>query len=187
MRRYAAPMPTPTDLLRAVVDPLRLAILGRAAGGALDVDAVAADLGEDRRAVLEAAGRLRAAGLLDDELRLDREALRSVAADLPREAPPSATVLAGDWSEEDREVLGRFFTGSRLHTIPTSRAKRLLVLERLAQEFEVGVRYPERQVDFMLQMFHPDYASLRRFLVDEELLTRADGVYWRTGGRVADE
>ena len=33
-------------------------------------------------------------------------------------------------------------------------------------------------------MVYPDYATLRRYLVDEGLLTRADGVYWRTGGRV---
>jgi hypothetical protein len=32
-------------------------------------------------------------------------------------------------------------------------------------------------------MFHADYAALRRHLVDEGLVTRADGVYWRTGGR----
>jgi hypothetical protein len=68
--------------------------------------------------------------------------------------------------------------------IPASRAKRLLVLERLVQEFEPGLRYDEREVNFTLQLFHPDYASLRRYLVDEGFLTRAEGVYWRTGGRV---
>jgi hypothetical protein len=36
----------------------------------------------------------------------------------------------------------------------------------------------------MLQMYHPDHAALRRHLVDEGFLTRADGVYWRTGGRM---
>ena len=60
------------------------------------------------------------------------------------------------------------------------------MLERLSQEFEPGLRYPERQVDFILQLFHPDHATLRRYLVDEGYLTRADGVYWRTGGRWVD-
>jgi hypothetical protein len=54
---------------------------------------------------------------------------------------------------------------------------------RLAGEFEPGLRYDEREVSFRLQMFHEDYAALRRYLVDEGLLTRADGVYWRSGGR----
>ncbi len=34
-------------------------------------------------------------------------------------------------------------------------------------------------------MVYPDYATLRRYLVDEGLLTRADGVYWCTGGQVS--
>jgi len=82
------------------------------------------------------------------------------------------------------DVLSRFFAGRRLTQIPSSRSKRLLVLERLALEFEPGLRYEEREVDFTLQLFHADYASLRRYLVDEGLMTRAEGVYWRTGGRV---
>ena len=34
-----------------------------------------------------------------------------------------------------------------------------------------------------LRAFHPDVAALRRYMVDEQLLDRADGVYWRSGGR----
>lgn len=48
----------------------------------------------------------------------------------------------------------------------------------------MGVRYPEREVDAVLKRFHPDHASLRRFLVDEGFLSRQRGVYWRTGGPV---
>lgn len=82
-------------------------------------------------------------------------------------------------------MLGRFFSGRRLTSLPSNRTKRLLVLERLALEFDAGIRYREREVDFSLQMFYADYATLRRYLVDEGFLTRADGVYWRTGGRVS--
>ncbi len=177
-------MPTPAEILRAVVDPVRLAVLGHSAAGPVDVDEVAAALGVPAKEVLTAIGRLRSIGLLADDLALDADALRQLGAALPSAEPPSAGVLAGPWTDEEGEVLARFFTGDRLHTIPTNRTKRLVVLERLAQEFELGVRYPERQVNFTLQLFHPDYAALRRHLVDEGLLTRADGVYWRTGGRV---
>ncbi len=72
-------------------------------------------------------------------------------------------------------MLGRFFSGRGLTSLPSNRSKRLLG----------RVRYQEREVNFSLQMFYPDYATLRRYLVDEGLLTRADGVYWRTGGRVS--
>jgi hypothetical protein len=49
------------------------------------------------------------------------------------------------------------------------------------------LRYAERDVSLALQLWHPDYAALRRYLVDEGFLTRADGVYWRTGGRFPGE
>ena len=46
------------------------------------------------------------------------------------------------------------------------------------------MHYPEQRVSLFLGELHPDYAALRRYLVDEELLTRAGGMYWRTGGTV---
>ena len=57
-------------------------------------------------------------------------------------------------------------------------------LTRLALEFEPGMRYPEREVNQILRRFHPDYAALRRYLVDEGLLSRGEGEYWRSGGPV---
>ena len=85
--------------------------------------------------------------------------------------------------DAERRVLSRFFTGRTLTTIPAARAKRRVVLERLALEFEIGRHYPESEVNDVLRPFHRDVAALRRYLVDEELLDRADGVYWRCGGR----
>lgn len=72
----------------------------------------------------------------------------------------------------------------RLHTIPARHAKRLVVLDHLASTFEIGVRYPEREVDAVLRAFHPDHAALRRYLVEDGFLSRRDGVYWRSGGTV---
>ena len=92
-------------------------------------------------------------------------------------------ITAGPWTPAEKELLRRFFSGTRLTEIPANRTKRSLVLERLAQEFEPGFRYQEQDVNFRLQLFHPDYASLRRYMVEEGIMTRAEGVYWRTGGR----
>jgi hypothetical protein len=82
-------------------------------------------------------------------------------------------------------VLPRFLSAEgRLMDIPRKHAKLLVVLDRLAQEFDLGVTYPEREVVARLTRFHDDHAALRRYLVDEGFLTREDGVYWRTGGTV---
>ena len=57
-------------------------------------------------------------------------------------------------------------------------------LDELVRVFEPGIRYPEREVNALLAVWHPDVAALRRYLVDEGLLTREAGVYWRSGGYV---
>jgi len=85
----------------------------------------------------------------------------------------------------DDAVLHNFLTDDgRLHTIPTKRAKRLVVLDHLAQSFEPGRTYPEAQVNEILLRFHSDYAALRRYLVDDQFLSREDNLYWRSGGTV---
>ena len=81
-------------------------------------------------------------------------------------------------------MLDRFFRDDRLVLMPTRRSKRLLVLDRVAQVFELGRTYPEREVNALLAPIHPDVAALRRYLVDEHFLTRDAGVYWRSGGTV---
>lgn len=174
-------MLTPGDYLRITLDPLRLAILGSAAAGPVEVASLATALGVPERKVLQAVGRLRESGLLRDDLTLNRDELREIASALPRE---EAAAVEGDWSAEEADVLSRFFRGSRLTSIPAQRSKRLVVLERLAQEFAPGIRYEEWQVNTILGGFHADHATLRRYLVDEGLLAREAGVYWRTGGRV---
>lgn len=173
----------PADLIRLIADPVRLALLGRAAEGNVSLDDIAENMDVPKRKVADALGKLRAAGLLDSELKLSVKELRSAVTRLPTPESADATITDGPWAEHEKKVLRRFFSGARLTEIPTARSKRTLVLERLAQEFEPGLRYREQDVNFTIQLFHPDYASIRRYMVEEDIMTRADGVYWRTGGR----
>ena len=173
----------PTEFLRLALDPVRLAVLGAAATGPVDVEVLAENLALPPHRVEKALGRLRGAGLIDTDLRLDTVALRAISAQLPNLAPADDSVLDGPWTAEERVILARFFERDRLREIPANRSKRLVVLERIVQEFEPGLRYDEREVNRRLQLIHPDHAALRRYLVDEGLMTRADGAYWRSGGR----
>ena len=77
-----------------------------------------------------------------------------------------------------------FLPDGRLVSIPAAQGKRRVVLEHISAAFEPGVKYPERQVDAILRSWHPDHAALRRYLVDEGLLARDAGFYWRIGGPV---
>jgi len=70
-------------------------------------------------------------------------------------------------------------------TMPARQSRRYLLLTAVVQAFEPGVRYRERAVNEVLGAMYADYAALRRYLVDEDLLDRADGEYWRIGGPVS--
>ena len=82
-------------------------------------------------------------------------------------------------------VLRAFFDNDgRLVSIPAREGKRRVVLDAIAQRFEPGRRYSEREVNEVLRGYHGDFAALRRYLVDGEFLERQRGVYWRAGGTV---
>ncbi len=83
----------------------------------------------------------------------------------------------------ENRVLSNFLTDDgRLRTIPAKHSKLLVVLDHLAQEFEPGRTYSEPEVNEKLQRFHPDFAALRRYLVENDFMTREDSMYWRSGG-----
>jgi biotin operon repressor len=81
--------------------------------------------------------------------------------------------------QEGRErVLGIFFQQGRLVSIPKDRRQRRFVLEELARAFEWGRLYDEPEVNGILKPFHDDAASLRRALVEEQVMLREGGRYW---------
>lgn len=69
----------------------------------------------------------------------------------------------------------------RLTSIPVQRKKRFAILRWLVEDFQPGRLYSEAEVNRTISRRHPDFAALRRYLVDEELMQRRRGVYWRTG------
>ena len=94
------------------------------------------------------------------------------------ESPAAAVVNA---MTIDRRLRG-YLRDGRIESMPAKHSRRRLLLSEVAQAFEPGIRYAEREVNQVLAALFGDYAALRRYLVDEEFLDRADGVYWRIGG-----
>lgn len=76
--------------------------------------------------------------------------------------------------------LAAFFRNGRLETIPAGRDRRQALLVHVAGRFEPGRGYSEDEVNRVLQNLHSDHATLRRYLVDAQLLRRERGVYRRT-------
>jgi len=114
--------------------------------------------------------------------RLDTETLRWAAEQVG--PPREAGIALGAASEDEEAVLRAFFRDGRLTEIPSKDAKRRIVLERIAVEFEPGVRYDEKTVNAIVGRFFNDHAAIRRYLVDGGFLDRDHGEYWRTAGRV---
>jgi hypothetical protein len=100
--------------------------------------------------------------------------------------PESSTASVIDTLARDLKLTG-FVRDGRIEAMPARRSRRLLLLNEVAQAFEPGVRYPESDVNRMLRELFSDYAALRRYLVDEQLMERANGQYWRIGGPVRSD
>lgn len=178
---------TPEEVLRALADPERLAVAGSLAVGPKTAGELSAAVDLPQARIRRHLSRLTAAGLVAVEA--DRRTYRlvpGVLREAAREAGPSrepGLALGAVFDEEER-VLRQYFRQGRLREVPAKRSKRLIVLERLALEFEVGVRYGEREVNEILSRFTDDHVTVRRYLIDEGLLSRERGQYWRSGGRV---
>jgi hypothetical protein len=153
--------------------------------GATGLDGVVAATGLPIDRASRALARLVDGGLVtagDDGVLVMLGAAFQRAARSARARPRSEE--HADQPEDRRKVLDAFVSDGRIATMPAARGKRRVVLDWVAQDFEPGRRYREQHVNLLLARRHDDVATLRRYLVDEELLAREHGEYWRIGGTV---
>lgn len=68
-----------------------------------------------------------------------------------------------------------------LNEMPVKYEKQKLVMEVIADAFPLDMKFTEPELNERLEAIHPDYASLRRMLIDFRLFDRTrDGcTYWR--------
>jgi hypothetical protein len=177
------------ELVGLLADHDRRAVFAALVLGATDPESVRRDSGLETRPALRALQRLVDAGIVvrgdDGTVHLLGESF-ALAARFEAEHEPRPDEHRDEPAEVAR-VLRAFVRDGRLVSMPTVHSKRLVVLDWLSQRFEPGRRYSEQMVNLILGQAHADTAALRRYLVDDDYLARADGVYWRTGGSYAPE
>ena len=78
---------------------------------------------------------------------------------------------------EQERLVGRLFDDGRLAQIPAKRKTRAAALLEVLTRFEPGRVYTEPEVNEVLLGVHPDFAYLRRELVNYHYLERAEGRY----------
>ena len=171
-------------LLGVFADPSKLKLLAAVCDEPLPLHTLARAAGLSETEAMRQIGRLKEAGLLSETFASDGfrwqyqpKALFEALATLRQEAKPAG--LSDEWTAEEAKVLGDFFVGSRLKTIPAQRKKRDIALRYLAQQLELGRTYTEQEINFNLLNFHEDYATLRREMVDTKLMRRENGIYER--------
>lgn len=72
----------------------------------------------------------------------------------------------------NKTIQERYFKNGRLTVIPKKEKNKLEVLNELIQLFEMNKQYNEKEINELLQNVYPDFAILRRYLVDYKYLNR---------------
>jgi len=172
---------TAADIAGLLADADRRRVVAAMILGATTPDDIARTAGLDVRGVATALHRLTERGLVirDGEYAYVVEEAFAAAA---RDAAARPEPLDPDVDPEVARVMRAFVRDDRITQIPMQHGKRRILLEWLVQDFEPGRRYSEQMVNLIIAQVHPDTAALRRYLVDDEFLSRESGEYWRTGG-----
>lgn len=88
--------------------------------------------------------------------------------------------LLGDSEPQFRDkTLSNFFDDNRLKSIPAQHKKRIIILEKILQDFEYDRCYTEKEVNAIIGQYFDDFCTLRRELIDFRMMDRDRQAYWR--------
>jgi len=93
------------------------------------------------------------------------------------------TVAAVEKTEEQREqlykkkIIDTFYVDGKIESMPVQRKKKIVILEKIAEQFEVDRSYTEKEVNEIIIPIHDDFCLVRREFIMEKLFTRENGIY----------
>lgn len=176
------------EFFKAMAHESRLAIVGLLAGGEKSVQELAAALNLKEPTVSHHLAMLKKQGIVTARAEgttrwhaLDRDALSKLSKRiLQPEAERLKRATPREAEDFDTKVLKTFVNADgTLKQIPAMRKKRGAVLRWLMRDFAEGKRYPEKEVNAIIQAHYWDSATLRRELIGHNMLARKDRIYWR--------
>lgn len=170
----------PVDLCKLLLDEDRLKILGQVALAPLSVEELGKRLGIKERDLPRHLNQLRTAGFVQAQTDqgIERFTLRvdTIHRHKRQLFAPSTNDEAQD---EQQKTLAAFVKNGVLTQLPVQPGKLLLVLGWLAERIPTGRAYTEREINDLLKGHVIDHVTLRRLLIDHQLMTREAGVYRR--------
>ena len=190
-------MPSDTLFLQQTVsvltDKSRLKLVGLLSFQAYSLEELASSLGIKVSQVARQLRKLQHLGLIEiqpqtpgsiSRYTLHMESLRHLTAFWYTSQEPLSPgdELAFDESifdEWEREIIRRFFTGTRLTAIPAGRKNLEIIVRWFAHLFEADICYEEKEVNEIIQRHYHDYAFFKKDLVGRGFLRRDHGNFWR--------
>ena len=85
--------------------------------------------------------------------------------------------------EEREKILATVFSSLsplRLKVFSAKEKKKIVTLQKIMEQFEKDIIYPEKQINQILQEIHEDYPTLRRYLIEYGFMERSKDChnYW---------
>lgn len=119
-----------------------------------------------------------------ERYRIDARAIEALSRTVLAGHRPQAEARSDDPDSDEfaRKVIKNYsLPDGRLREIPLQGKKFQAVLKHVVQAFEPGKRYTEKEVNQALTRYYADFATLRRGLIDHQLLNRENNgtEYWR--------
>lgn len=175
------------EFIKALGQAERLRIAGLLVDHNFSIAQLSEQLGLRESVVSSHLQKLVAAGLATTSdhngtrcYRLDSKALEQLNRKVFAQSNRARNVTREELSQR---IFRHYVDGEQLKELPVNYEEQMVILRWLAEHFQEGIRYPEREVNQILKRHYPDYALLRRYLVDNHLMQRAGGFYWRQDGK----
>ena len=110
---------------------------------------------------------------------LNREVLEKTLYEAAVSGPDGADEQQRREEQYRRKVIGAFFEYGRLRSIPVQRKKKLICYQLIAERFEIGRVYEEKEVNEIILPIHEDYCTIRRDMISEGIFRRDGSRYVR--------
>lgn len=175
------------EFFKALAEPRRLKIIGVLAQRPSTVEELAAMLELSESTVSHHLSLLARAGLVSaraqgyyNVYQFESEALQNMAEELLKDDTLPAMAEDVNLDAFDQSVVKNFLDrDGKLKALPSQEKKFQAILRYAVQLFEIDHSYTEKEVNQILSELYADTASLRRGMIDFQLMQREAGIYTR--------
>ncbi len=110
---------------------------------------------------------------------LNRDVLEKTIYEVAASAPEQIDEQQQREEAYRQKVIKAFFEYGKLRAIPVQRKKKLICYELIAERFEPGRVYEEKEVNAIITPIYEDYCTIRRDMIGEGIFRRDGTRYVR--------